>query len=167
MINKSKKVIAVLLCLIILLPSLKGVVPFLVSLFPSMPNIVYADDYVEQDRDKESQTTYYMVSNSKQFKDLFDFDISDVLGPQLFDWVFNFKTYTIIAKSQKSGEYTMYFNTPNLQSIVKNEVIGNVADGYTDDTYDINETEWIVDVGTDIPEDEENIITKYGFNGKP
>ena len=164
MINKSKKVIAVLLCLIILLPSLKGVVPFLVSLFPSMPNIVYADDYVEQDRDKESQTTYYMVSNSKQFKDLFDFDISDVVGPQLFDWVFNFKTYTIIAKSHKTGDYTMYFNTPNLQSIVKNEVIGNVADGYTDDTYDINETEWIVPVGTDIPENEENIITKYGFD---
>lgn len=118
-----------------------------------------AKDYVPDDT--SGDFTYYIV-DGKDVDDLFDFTIYDI--PNILDWVKDFKTFTVIKKypdQNNNTKYKMYFNTPNLQSIVKNSVIGNISDGYTDDTYNVNETEWLVDVGPDTPE--ENAITKYGF----
>lgn len=126
---------------------------------------VYADDYVPEDTDDDSGATYYII-DGKDVSSLFDFGIADV--KDLVSWVTNFKTYTVIKKYKEkvNGEnktvYKMYFNTPNLQSIVKNRVIKSVSDGYTDSTYNVNDTQWIVKVGDEA--DSETAITKYGFN---
>ena len=120
---------------------------------------VYAKDYVKSD--SSGGCDYYII-DGEDVKDLFDFGISDV--PNILDWILDFKSYTVIKDYEDSDgnqRYKCYFNTPNLQSIVKNSVIGKISDGYTDDTYDVNETEWIVPVGKNATS--ENAITKYGF----
>lgn len=118
----------------------------------------FADDYVPSDSGEDA--TYYIIEG-KDVAKLFDFTIYDI--PDIVDWIFQFKTYTVIKKYDDSGEtiYKCYFNTPNLQSICKNRVISNIDDGYTDDTYKIEDTEWVVKVGKNATT--ENVITKYGF----
>lgn len=145
-----KQFLAVILCIVVL-----------VCAFPS--NIVYADNYVKEDSD--DGYAYYIV-DGKSVKALFNFSIGkDVIGNKVMDWLFNFKSFTVIKEhtNKDTGEleYKVYFNTPNLQSIVKNEVISIVADGYTENTYDVNETEWAVPVGNNA--DNVNAYTKYGF----
>lgn len=140
-----KQFTCVLLCLITLLSPISE---------------AYAKDYVESD--SSGGCSYYIVEG-KDVKKLFDFSISDV--PNILDWILDFKTYTVIKDYTDSDGNNVkkgYFNTPNLQSIVKNSVISKISDGYTDDTYDVNETEKIVLVGENA--DSENAITKYGFN---
>lgn len=119
----------------------------------------FADDYVESDSGDDA--TYYIIEG-KDVDSLFDFSIWNI--PDIVSWMFQFKTYTVIKKYEdKDGDtqYKCYFNTPNLQSIVKNSVISLVSDGYTDDTYKIEDTEWVVKVGQNASS--ENVITKYGF----
>lgn len=119
----------------------------------------YAESYVEND--KSGDATYYIISG-KDVDELFDFGISDV--DNIVSWMFQFKTYTVIKKYTDvdgSTQYKMYFNTPNLQSIVKNRVISLINDGYTDDTYKIEDTEWVVPVGTNATT--ETVFSKYGF----
>ena len=166
---KFKQILALFLCIVIILPSLANVIPFISQLFPT---IVYADDYEKNDTDEDGGITYYIVEG-EDVDDLFDFTIKDALsGQEAVDWLFSFRTYTVIGKTD-DGQYHYYFNTPNLQSIAKNSVIKNIDDGYTDDTFNVNDDEWIVDVGkhgkTDSNEDfivgwdEDNVIVKYGF----
>lgn len=119
----------------------------------------FAEDYKKTDSDEGA--TYY-ISDGKDFKKLFDFTLKDV--PDILSWVFDFKTYTVIKEYEnEDGDtvYKGYFNTPNLQMIVKNEVISLISDGYTDNTYDVNETEHFVEVGKNA--DHVNAITRYGF----
>lgn len=120
---------------------------------------VHAKDYVKSD--SSGGCDYYII-DGEEVKDLFDFGISSV--PNILDWILDFKSYTVIKDyddSDGNQRYKCYFNTPNLQSIVKNSVISKISDGYTDDTYDVNENEWIVPVGKNATS--ENAITKYGF----
>ena len=154
-----KRVFILFLCAFILLPSLAPILSYV------LPMIVHAEEYKKNDEDKDSGITYYIVEG-KDVDKLFDFTLGDLLGGDAVNWVFSFKTYTVIGKTDK--DYHMYFNTPNLQSIVKNNITKIIDDGYTDDTYDVNETEWIVDVGkktkgSEISYDNENVISKYGF----
>lgn len=130
------------------------VITLLSSICPAV-----AEDYVMNDQGDDA--TYYII-DGKDVDDLFDFSIYDV--DEIVNWIFQFKSYTVIKKYTDNGDtvYKMYFNTPNLQSILKNRVISLVNDGYTDDTYIVDDTEWVVDVGLDAPS--ENVITKYGFN---
>lgn len=121
---------------------------------------VYASDYKKQD-DDGSGATYY-ISDKKDFNSLFDFSLYDV--PDIANWILDFRTYVVVKNyTNKKGEnvYKCYFNTPNLQTIVKNEVINSISDGYTDSTYNINDTQRIIDVGENASE--VNAITKYGF----
>ena len=125
--------------------------------------VVNAEDYVSSSSSNDS--TYYIIEG-KSVDKLFDFSIADV--PNIVSWVFNFKTYTVIKKYEEKNDqnnnetvYKMYFNTPNLQAILKNKVVSLVSDGYTDDTYKVADTEWLVPVGDNA--ESENVITKYGF----
>ena len=146
---------------------LKQVAVVLISLIivvsPLVPSFtVRADDYKKSDTDNDSGSTYYIV-DGQSVDNLFNFTISDV--ENLFDWIWSFKTFTVI-KEMPDGTYKCYFNTPNLQQFAKNQVAQLVPDGYTDNTYDVNQTQWLVDVGagdngTTLTE---NAITKYGFN---
>lgn len=139
-----KQFLAMCICVITLLSSISP---------------AFAEDYVKNDSDGDAN--YYIIEG-KDVDTLFDFGLYDV--GDIVDWIFQFKTFTVIKKyTDRDGnlQYKMYFNTPNLQSILKNRVISLVDDGYTDDTYDVDDTEWVVDVGLDAPD--ENVITKYGF----
>lgn len=144
---------------------LKQVVVVLMTLFivasPFSAMFVMADEYKENDSDDDSGSTYYIVEG-KDVDSLFDFGISDV--DDLFDWIWSFKTFTVIKKAS-DGTYKCYFNTPNLQQLVKNQVVQLVPDGYTDTTYDVNQTQWLVDVGAgdNGATLQETAITKYGF----
>ena len=128
------------------------------------PITAYAGDYVESDSD--DGVTYYIIEG-KDVKSLFDFGIDKI--PDILDWLFNFKSYTVVKNyTNLDGEntYKVYFNTPNLQSIVKNEVTGLISDGYTDNTYNVDDTQWLIDVGKDDDgkDVKVNAITKYGFD---
>lgn len=139
-----KQFIAVCICVITILSSFSP---------------AFADDYVPSDSGDDA--TYYIIEG-KDVDSLFDFGIYDV--DEIVSWIFQFKTYTVIKEYTVDGstEYKMYFNTPNLQSILKNRVTSMVSDGYTDDTYKVEDTEWVVKVGNNA--DSENVITKYGFD---
>ena len=124
-------------------------------------NIVRAEDYTESDTDDDDGSTYYIVEG-QGVADLFDFSLSDV--EDLYKWIWSFRTFTVI-KEMDDGTFKCYFNTPNLQQYAKNQVTQIVPDGYVDETFDINQTQWLVDVGEG---DEgtplaETAITKYGF----
>lgn len=127
---------------------------------------VYADDYKKYDSsddDKTDSTATYYIIEGEDFAKLFDFGLSDVKN--LYDWIGDMRTYTVIKKYTNSkGEevYKCYFNTPNLQQLAKNQVVATINDGYTDETYDVNQTEWIVNVGEGAGK--VNVITRYGFN---
>ena len=146
-----KEFLAVLLCSI--------------TLLYSMPTTVFADDTNAYVKDDSSDSFTYYIVDGKSVSKLFDFGISDAInGVKAVNWLLNFRSFTVIKEftnDEGKNEYKVYFNTPNLQSIVKNQVISAINDGYTDSTYDVNETEWLVDVGPDA--DKENAITKYGF----
>ncbi|HOY90257.1 MAG TPA: hypothetical protein PK891_00915, partial [Bacteroidales bacterium] len=49
-----------------------------------------------------------------------------------------------------------------MQQLAKNRVVSMIADGYTDSTYDVNETQRLVKVGEEAESD--NVITRYGFD---
>lgn len=150
-----KRFLALMLCVFIILPSVSNLLPYIIQLFPT----VYASDYKKGESDEDNGYDYYIVEG-KDVEKLFDFGISDIEADKLISWVLTFKTYTVI--KDDGSNYTIFFNTPNLQSIVKNQVIGGIDDGYTDGTYDVNETQWIVPVGKST--NKVNAITKYGFN---
>ena len=118
-------------------------------------------DYKKDDDDDTG--VYYIVDNKKAVKDLFDWNIYDVVD--VLDWAFDFQTFTVI-KSMKdeNGEtkYKVYFNTPNVQMLAKNQITQNFADGYKDNTYNPDENEWLVNVGSDASA--VNVMTKYGFD---
>ena len=119
-----------------------------------------ADDYKKEDDDEDA--VYYIVEG-ESVKKLFDFSIYDI--KDILVWALEFQTFTVIKESEEddgSTSYKMYFNTPNLQMLAKNQITSGVNDGYTDSTYDPNETEWIVPVGKNATS--ENVITKYGFS---
>ena len=141
-----KEFLAVLLCSI--------------TLLYSMPTTVFADDTNAYVKDDSSDSFTYYIVDGKSVSKLFDFGISDAInGVKAVNWLLNFRSFTVIKEftnDEGKNEYKVYFNTPNLQSIVKNQVISAINDGYTDSTYDVNETEWLVDVGPDA--DKENAI---------
>ena len=148
----TKKFLCLLCCFMIVITSFSGT--------------VFAGDYEKYDSTdddgQDNAATYYII-DGEDFADLWDFGIDDC--DNLLDWIWNFRTYTVIKKyTNDEGEevYRGYFNTPNLQHLAKNYVTSLLADGYTDDTYDVNETEWLVNVGADAPS--VNVITKYGFD---
>ena len=145
-----KQFIALCICVIIVLSSFTN---------------AFAEDYVADDDDDDNEySTYYIVSG-EDVDDLFDFTLGDI--PDILAWIKNFKTYTVIKRIGDSGdcEYRYYFNTPNLQTIVKNKVTSMVSDGFQDATYDVNDLEWLVDVGRPNGANDlnESAITKYGF----
>lgn len=136
-----------------------------ITILLPISHVYAADDeseqtyYEEDDRDGGSK---YYISSGKSISKLFDFGIRDV--PNLASWIFQFNTYTVIKQYKDNSDktvYKIYFNTPNLQSIVKNDVTSIVHDGYTDDTYKAEDTEWLVPVGKHALKS--NVITKYGF----
>lgn len=121
---------------------------------------IYAEDYVKNDSDEDG--VYYYIIEGKDVDSLFDFSVYDV--GDTVQWVQQFKTFTVIkAEKDDSGndQYTLYFNTPNLQSIVKNTITSNITDGYTDHTYNVNETKRLVDVGSSATN--KDAIATYGF----
>ena len=125
--NWLKQVVVVLMSLIII-----------VSPFSMLT--VHADDYKKNDSDEDNGATYYIIEG-ENVNSLFDFGISDV--GDLYQWIWSFHTFTVIKKCS-DGTYKCYFNTPNLQQLVKNQVVEFVPDGYTDSTYDINQTQVIL-----------------------
>jgi len=137
-----------------------------IVVFTSLSNVAFADDYEkydDSDEDDQGGIASYYIIEGENFEKLWDFGLDDV--DDLFDWIWNFKTYTVIKKyTDADGNvvYRGYFNTPNLQHLAKNYVTQLVDDGYTDLTYNVDETEWLVNVGADAPS--VNVITKYGFN---
>lgn len=146
MLKKWLKQMLVCLCILTTLSSI---------IFP-----VSADTYNKSKSGSDNAT--YFIINGKDVEKLFDFSIKDV--PNLADWAMSFKTFTVIKRYKigDSTQYKMYFNTPNLQSIIKNEVTSSISDGYTDNTYHVEDTEWVVKVGKNANKD--NVISKYGFN---
>ena len=152
--SKFKKFLSVLCCLIIVFTSF---------------SVVYASDYNEYDSDESdnnpSGATYY-INDTSNFESLWDFGLGDVAdGFDLFGWIFNWHTFTVIKSyTDSDGQlvYRGYFNTPNLQQLLKNEITNLFDQGYTDATYDVNDTEWLVNVGWDAESD--NVITRYGFS---
>lgn len=163
-LEKYQKILAILICMFLIIPPIATIV---LNIMP-----VYADEYVpsddDDDKDNNGGVTYYVIEG-KELKDLFNFTLSDALkGQKAIDWLFSFKTFTVIKEDSNNSTYTYYFNTPNLQSIVKNQIIKGISDGYTDNTYDVNDTEKLVDVGkktsgSELYYEEENAIQKYGF----
>ena len=147
-----KKFLCLLCCFMIVITSFSGT--------------VFAGDYDKYDSTdddgQDNAATYYIIEG-EDFAALWDFGLGDY--DNLLNWIWDFRTYTVIKKyTNDEGEvvYRGYFNTPNLQHLAKNYVTSLLADGYTDDTYDVNETEWLVNVGADAPS--VNVITKYGFD---
>ena len=136
-----------------------------ITLLYCFPTKVFASS-AGSDYKKNSSSdsyTYYIVSD-KSVDKLFDFSLATIIGGEAVNWLFNFRSFTVIKEFTNDDgdtDYKIYFNTPNLQSIVKNQVISVITDGYTENTYDVTETEWMVDVGPDA--NTENAITKYGF----
>lgn len=135
------------------------------SFFHATPVSAYDDDnpaeYEQQSTDG-SGGIYYIAEGGDMEK-LFDFRITDI--PNILSWVFDFKTFTVLKKykDKNLNRYVIkgYWNTPNLQMLAKNILTADISDGYTDETYDVNETEWIVKVGKNASKI--NAITKYGF----
>ena len=137
---------------------------------------VLAADYIlndtsEEDEDEQTYDAKYYIIDGKDVDDLFDFGLYDI--PDMLSWVFQFRTFTVMKEFEQDGEtkYKMYFNTPNVQTLLKNGIASSVNDGYTDETWDVNDTQWLVTVGKQaIGENEEedlskeNVINKYGFN---
>ena len=120
---------------------------------------IKAEDY-HKDGNKENDI--YYVSSDTEIKKLFDFKLSNI-GNAL-DWIGNLKTFTVLKEiKQKDGSTYIkgYYNVPNLQTLAKNQIISGIGDGYTNTTYDVNDTENIVRVGKNTKE--KNAITKYGF----
>lgn len=130
----------------------------IITLASPIIEVQAATKYVSSSTSGDNE--YYIVEGQDVNK-LFDFSIKDV--PNILNWILDFKTYTVIKKYTDNGEtiYKGCFNTPNLQSLVKNFVISMIDDGYTDNTYDVNQTENMVKVGDNATS--ENAITRYGF----
>lgn len=151
-----KQYLAVFICLI----TLSSIIT---PAYASSYDYILGSQSTDSDNPAKYDADYYFI-NGEQFQDLFDFTISDLNENDILSWVFDFKTYTVIKRYSYDGStYTKcYFNTPNLQSILKNRITKNITDGYTDNTYDVNETQWIVDVGKSSTK--QTVITKYGFN---
>lgn len=151
-----KQYLAVFICLI----TLSSIIT---PAYASSYDYILGSQSTDSDNPAKYDADYYFI-NGEQFQDLFDFTISDLNENDILSWVFDFKTYTVIKRYSYDGlTYTKcYFNTPNLQSILKNRITKNITDGYTDNTYDVNETQWIVDVGKSSTK--QTVITKYGFN---
>ena len=147
-----------LLCFLFILTSIQAI---------TAPYNLYADEYKLNDSDDEDEYDRdgadYFIVEGKDVDKLFDFGLSDI--KDVWEWIWSFKTFTVIKRIDEDGDgdktYTFYFNTPNLQSLVKNSVLNGVSDGYTEHTYDVNESQWIVNVGNSA--EHENVITKYGF----
>ena len=121
-----------------------------------------ADEYVKSDSDKDS--IYYIIKG-QEVKDLFNFTIYNKGVDDIISWAFEFRTFTVIKGTKnKEGntQYKAYFNTPNLQMLAKNGIVAEIDDGYTDGTYDPNETQRFVKIGKEASS--ENVITKYGFD---
>lgn len=135
----------------------KRIVSLFLILAILLSNVAYAKtDYVK------TKTGFYARKDLDLDK-IFSFDMKDV--EDLAEWIFNVKTYVIIdTKENTAGKEFLkgYFNTPNLQHLAKNNLISEIADGYVDDTYDVNETERLVKVGNNV--NKVNAITRYGFN---
>lgn len=166
---KFKQFLAVFMCICILLPSLVTILPIIFTIMPVPIPKVYAEDY-ETDNDyvdEETGTIYYIIKGAN-LNELFDFEVKDALkGQQALDFITTFKSYTVIGR-KANGEYAFFFNAPTIQTNLKDRLISKINDGYTDDTYDVNETQWIVDVGetdkdSEFSFEKENVISKYGF----
>ena len=153
----KKRIIAFLLLIIVCLTTIIS------------PLSVHADNYVKDGTD-DAGNTYYIV-DGKSVSDLFNFSIKDAIkGPvAIMRWVFTFKTFVVLKeyKYDSDGDGTPetfikgYWNTPNLQMLARNLITKDIDDGYTDDTWNVNDDQWIVAVGDKATK--VNAITKYGF----
>jgi len=135
---------------------------FVVISLSTLP--VFAVPYVKDDEDTDGNS-YYIVEG-KAVKELFDFSLQEVIRDPVgaLAWVFSFKTFTVLKKYRDDdGTWKIkgYWNTPNLQMLAKNLVTASIADGYTDECYDVNDTTGKVPVGDSA--DKVNAITRYGF----
>lgn len=124
------------------------------------PLSIYATEYTY---DSGEDGIAFYTSDNTEIEDLFDFTLGDI--PKVIPWVFRFKTFVVFRISeQEDGTRVLkgYFNTPNLQMLAKNLITHDIADGYTDETYNINDDkDGLVKVGDDA--DKVNAITRYGF----
>lgn len=142
-----KRLVAFFICFVILLSS--------------SITIAHAD----YDIDSNSKSGYgyeYYLDSSKEIDDLFNFTIADVKNLDL--WIYNFRSFTVVKKyTDTNGDtiYKCYFNTPNLQMLAKTYVTSMIDDGYQGSTYNVNDTQKLVNVGKSASS--ENIMTKYGF----
>lgn len=113
----------------------------------------------EYTKDTSDSNNNYYLSSGETIKDLFTFTLSDV--PNAVEWLSNLKTFTVLKEYTGEDGQTYikgYFNVPNLPSLAMNQVISNIGDGYTNQTYKVEDTQWLVQVGgTD------NVIKKFGF----
>ena len=157
---------------------MKKALSFFIALFICFStissNLVLASNsYETDDSDDDGGATFYLVEDGDEtVDDLFDLTLynfdsenDDGTGSSILSWIFNFRTFTVIKEYEDSDSnllYRVYFNTPNLQMLARNTLISAIADGYTDTTYDVNETQWIVPVGNNASN--RNVITQYGFN---
>ncbi len=150
--SRIKRFVAALCCLCVIFTSFLS---------------VYAKEYEKsgETKDGDKTATYYILKG-KSYDKLFDLKITDIKsGQDMINWVFNFKSFTVIKKwKDKDGKtyYKGYFNAPNLQMQVKNGVMADAADGFTDGAYKVEDTEWLVKVGSHA--NTENAITRYGFS---
>lgn len=117
-----------------------------------------AETYYEDSKNKS-----FYTSDEDKIKTIFQTDLGDIANP--FEWIMNKKTFVVFKETKdKSGNDFIkgYYNAPNPQTFIKNLALSDVSDGYTDNTYDVNESEWLVKVGKNAQS--ENVITKYGFH---
>ena len=149
-----KQFLAVCICAVIILSPITDIVN------------VQASNYVLNDTQEDEENRYdaeYYIVEGKDVAKLFDFGLYDI--GSILSWVFNFKTYTVIKHYTDNNDrdhYKCFFNTPNLQFLLRNNLASKIDDGYTDETYKVEDTEWVVSVGKN--SEKENAITKYGFD---
>ena len=106
----------------------------------------------------DSSGEYYIASN-ENLKELFTFKLSNVANA--LEWLSKTGTFTVLKEyvGEDGNIYIKgYYNVPNLQALALNKVISNIGDGYTNQTYKVEDTQWLVPVGIS-----DNIISKYGF----
>ena len=90
----------------------------------------------------------YYIASSENLKELFTFKLSNVANA--LEWLSKTSTFTVLKEyvGEDGNTYIKgYYNVPNLQALALNKVISNIGDGYTNQTYKVEDTQWLVPVG--------------------
>ena len=133
------------------------------SLLLGMPHQVLAEDdgsdditFVNAGTDDES--TYY-TNGETNVKDLYTTDISDLTNS--LAWVTN-KTSSTVVREFKDGHTQVYVNVPNLQLALWTVIYRQLPQGFSGNTYNVDDTQKLVDVGSKA--DTTSAMTMFGFH---